>query len=314
MALGLLGVAFGIYTITLEDNAHWLDKMVGGAIPALIGGFLTAGGNMIAHRRGGLYATETQYLLNGDSESDVLAVDFSAAQSLHTWEFQERFGEVIRPTWVIELVLRSGVRILLGESDDERGLKHVAHEISQSGPMSAPIPTEPEVQDTPLDPTLPQSIAGSGPKSIQFRVGVGGSLARTLIVGGPSMALVGVLLMSNVEHNHVFGFLFGPLFLALGCALAAVPLTAAFARCQFTITEDCISIEYQLGTYKYGRRQIPHDGSAYVRIRQRGLLGAGLEVISDGHVLLAMNSVHSTTTVTPSDLLRVATWITAKLR
>ena len=39
MALGLLGVTFGIYTITLEDNTHWLDKMVGGAIPALMADF-----------------------------------------------------------------------------------------------------------------------------------------------------------------------------------------------------------------------------------------------------------------------------------
>ena len=84
MALGLLGIAFGLYSITLEDNAHWLDRIMGGAIPALIGGFLTAGGMMIAHRRGGLYSTGTQYVLNGDSESDALAIDISTSTALHT--------------------------------------------------------------------------------------------------------------------------------------------------------------------------------------------------------------------------------------
>ena len=180
----------------------------------------------------------------------------TSARTIVTRRIQERFGEVIRPTWVIELVLRSGVRILLGESDDEHGLKHVAHEISQSGPCRLRSLPNQRYKIRPWT-LLCRIQSRLWAKIDQFRVGIGGSLARTLIVGGPSMALVGVLLMSNVEHNHVFGFLFGPLFLALGCALAAVPLTAAFARCQFTITGDCISVEYQLGTYKYGRRQIP---------------------------------------------------------
>ena len=119
--------------------------------------------------------------------------------------------------------------------------------------------------------------------------------------------------MSNVEHNHVFGFPFGPLFLALGTALAAVPLAAAFSIAKLTIGDETLSVEHTLGPLTYGHRSIPRHDNAYVRIRQRGLLGASLEIISDGHVLLAINGIHRTTQVNPSDLLQIAGWISDKL-
>ena len=314
MALGILSAGFGLFSVTQDTSVGWWGTALGSAIPILMGGFLTAGGSMIAQRRGGLYADDNQYCLYGDSESDVIRLRFNSAKSIYTWELQERFGEIVRPSWVIELILQSGVRVLLGESDDEHGLKHVAHEISNGGPLGAPVLELEETSVPGSSATLPIHAAVESPGRLRVHVGSGGSLARTLLIGGPSMALIGVLLMSSVEHNHVFGFLFGPLFLALGIALCAVPASAMLSTSWLTITDSLISIEHRIGSWSYGRREIPRSSDNYVRIRQRGLLGAGLEIISDGHVLLALNGVHHTTNVKPDGLLAIGAWIADRLK
>ena len=148
---------------------------------------------------------------------------------------------------------------------------------------------------------------------VHLKIGPGGTLARTLLTGGPSMLVVGTLLMSDVGNNHVFGFLFGPLFFALGFALTAVPLYAALTDTMVDISDTQITAKQQFGSFIVSDRSIPRSAKAYVRIRQRGLLGAGLEVVSDGHVLLVCNGAHESTRITPHDLLNVASWLHSRL-
>ena len=202
----------------------------------------------------------------------------------------------------------------MGESDDEHGLKNAAHTFLAGTTLAPFVEMEPNTADIQPHPSpLPETVHLKSPTQIQLKVGSAGTLARTLLTGGPSMLVVGTLLMSDVGNNHVFGFLFGPLFFALGFALSAVPLYATLVETIVDISETQITAKQQFGSFIISERSIPRSVKAYVRIRQRGLLGAGLEVVSDGHVLLVCNGAHETTRITPHDLLGVASWLHSRL-
>ncbi len=304
MALGILGVCVGAWSLVQAGDAGILARVVGGALPALFGALLIVGGRMIAAQRGGVGVADDAYVLVGDNAADRIQVPLDRVRHIVALQLDERWGDQLHTRWVCEALVADAPRVLLGESDDEHGLKHVAHNIAAAGGLGSPLLELPDssVEQRPSDP--PPPAVNMAEHGLALQVGLAGHLASTLLVGGISMFVVGVILIMDIANNNVFGFLFGPLLGALGILLTAVPITkrSLVEHLRVTPDEHTLHHHYTAFGFSWGHRAFPLTPDAYVRVRQRGLLGANLEVVSDGRILHVAGGVHSGTLLGPPGL------------
>ena len=303
IALGVVSLAVGVYSLFETSDAPIAHRLIGALFPGLLGALFVVGGRMIAARRGGVEATDDAYVLYGDSRKDLFRIPFERIDRLLALPLEERRGELLHTVWVIEALLRDAPRVLLGESDDEHGLKHVAHEMAKAGRVGTPAFELPD-RGPPARPAgHPPAGVSLGTDSMTVRVGLGGSLGPTLLTGGGAMLAVGTLMLWDLANNNVLGFLFGPLMVALGLVLTAL-VVGKFALVEHLRMErGTLHHHYETFGRFWGRREFPITADAYVRVRQRGLQGACLEVVSDGRILHVGGGVHVGTPLGPPGLV-----------
>ncbi len=316
MAMGVLGVAVGGWSLVQAGDAAVLTRVVSSVLPALFGALLFAGGRMIAAQRGGVGVEDEAYVLVGDSAPDRIRVPLDRCRSIMALRLDERWGEQLHTRWVCEALVTDAPRVLLGESDDEHGLKHVAHNIASAGGLGAPL-LEPPADSPPSRPEGPPPPTVTITKDqLDVLVGLGGNLASTLLVGGISMLVVGVILMLDIANNNVFGFLFGPLLAILGVILAAVPVAKRRLTEHLRVKGATLYHNYEAFGFSWGHREFPLVTGCYVRVRQRGLQGANLEVVSDGRILHVAGGVHNRTPLGPAGLFwtgQFLSWLIAEV-
>ena len=116
------------------------------------------------------------------------------------------------------------------------------------------------------------------------------------------MVIIGAILIADIANNNVFGFLFGPLLVALGLVLSGVVVGKQLLWERLELGSGKLTHNYRIGGWVFGRREVPVLDDFYVRVRQRGLLGGSLELICDGHVRYIAGGVHQSSVLTPPDL------------
>ena len=312
IAGGLLAVGVGLYTLFLPGDTSILQRLAQAAIPALVGALLVAGGRMLSQRRGGAVSTAEGFRLHGDSETDFVELPHTEIRRLIVCEQTERFGpDDFTRRWVCEALLGGGIRVLLAESQDEHGLKHMAHRFATAGGHATPTEEAPEGAVEPLAslPSAPAGVARDG-EDLLVLVGGGGALAQTLLTGGLAFAGVGAILWLDIANNNVLGFLFGPLFCALGLALAAIPVVKRVLVERIRVQPGSVAHRYEAWGKGWSEREAPTDEGSYLRIRQRGMHGACLEVVGTKRVIQLAGGVHSSTRLTTTDLL----WLAQRLQ
>lgn len=125
------------------------------------------------------------------------------------------------------------------------------------------------------------------------------------------MVPVGVVLFMDIGNNSVLGFLFGPLLTLLGVALLSVPAVKVGLVETLVRDEGRLRHGYRAFGVRFGESEIALAVGAYVRVRQRGLLGASLEIVSGGRVHHLAGGVHRSTSLGPADLLWLGRRVTA---
>ena len=308
-ALGVVGVGVGVWGLVSGSGPFGMQALAA-LVPATLGLLLALGGRMITQRRGGVAAESDAIVLFGDSATDRVQIPLKRFVAVCTLRLVERWGDNLHERWVIEGIVRDAPRVLLGESDDEHGLKHVAHQLTQAARLRAPVTAVPN-EKTILKPneSTPAGIETT-PTGVRISVGLGGHLAATLGIGGVSMALVGSILLADLVNNNVFGFLFGPFLIALGLVLVAVPVVKSKLSEELVLSAGQLNHVYSAFGRYFSRTEVPLEPDTYVRVRQRGLQGANLEVVTGGRIIHVAGGVHSTTTVDPPALF----WLGQYLR
>jgi len=292
-----------------------IGRLLVGLTPALLGGLLIAGGRMITARRGGVETGAGRFVLFGDSGRDRLDVPHRDVDRIVALPLEERWGDHIHAVWVCYALLKSGARVLLGESTDEQGVKHIAHQIAGAAGLGTPdyeLPT-PLPAEAPAAPS-PPGVLEATDRRLRIRVGAGGNLAVTLLVCGLTMLLIGGFMMVDIANNNVLGFLIGPVLVFLGLILGAIPVIKRGLHETIDLSNLGLTHAYHAYGLTFARRTLKLGADTYVRIRQRGLLGANLELVSDGRIHHLAGGVHSGTLLSPPGLVWLAGRLSVNLR
>lgn len=308
-ALVVAGMGCAAAGLASVDVRQLVSSGVFGALfPLLVGAMLAAGGRMLWSPRGGLWAAPGRVRLGGDGTHDAIEAEVTAIvvhEHVETWDEQEH------ATWVCEAATPGGLRLLLAESEDEHGLKHVAHEIGAATGLGEPLEQAPVSSRVEGGP--PPAAVAVRDRGLSVHVGAGGRLALSLLAGGLAMMPVGVVLFLDIENNSVLGFLFGPLLTLLGLALLLVPAFKAGLVETVVRDGDRLRHGYRACGVGVGHGEVALAPGAYVRVRQRGLPGACLEVVSGGRVHHLAGGVHARTALDPAGLLwlggHVSRWL-----
>jgi hypothetical protein len=297
---GIAAMVGGVFVAFQEG-----EPLILGIILGLIGLLLLFGGLMLWQPRGGIVVAKNTLMLGGQSARDTVQLPLERVHQVLAHKVQYQWGEEVHVGWVVETLSSDAPRFLLGESDDEHGLKHFAHQITASMGVDKPVYEEPD-QNAPAEkpegkPPKPVHVDG---RHINFEVGTGSNFNYTILTGGLCMLIVSGLLIKGIADNNVFGFLFGPLFLFLGLLLVAIAGGKRKLIEELRIEAGPALIHnYLLFGFRFFRKQVPLDRGSYVRVRQRGLRGASLEVVSQGRVLHLAGGVHVGCRLDPQGML-----------
>ncbi|MFT5430588.1 MAG: hypothetical protein ACI9OJ_001263 [Myxococcota bacterium] len=307
IAAGLLSVGAGIWSLMVGSDVGIMERFLGGLFPMILGALFVSGGQMLASRRGGIFVDTEAVALQGDGDHDRLRVPTTDIIGVYVFELVERWGTEVHAKWVCEASLRSGGRLLLGESTDERGLRHYAHRFTDAAGCAGPSDGAPDAARQAAQRrrgavTQPSESISRSSDTITLSVGSRGRLARTLWVSAISMLGVGVLLLVDLANNDVMGFLFGPLLTAIGLSLLILQVSKARLLEHIRFFEGELGHGYEAFGFRWGWQTLALESDAYVRLRQRGLLGASLEVVSGGRIRHMAGGVHTGTRVTHADL------------
>lgn len=265
---------------------------------------------MITARRGGVETGGGRFVLFGDSGRDRLDVPHDQVDQIVALPLDEIWGDHVHSVWVCYALLKSGARVLLGESTDEQGVKHIAHQIAGASGFGTPsyeLPS-PLPAATPSD-ALPPGVLIAADRNFRIRVGLGGNLGITLLACGLTMLLIGGFMMVDIANNNVLGFLIGPVLVALGVILGSIPLIKRRLDETVELSNLGLTHTYHAYGFSFSSRTVELGKDTYIRIRQRGLQGANLELVSDGRIHHLAGGVHSSTLLSPKGLI----WLAGRL-
>lgn len=198
---------------------------------------------------------------------------------------QEMWGKDKEPTVVgtLSVVLKSGVRVVLLEHPFLVDMEERAEWIAKATGMEL-------LKERAY---FPETSRGSSSRAQieQWRSGTRYPLSTTWFVLGTFLMAIGLLLFASVEQTGVVGFLFGPLFGAIGLVFLLIWTVRALGHEQVTLQETQVSQRFVLGPMKWSFKAVelgesPH---AMVRFRMGGARGFWLE-IGTGETTLVMGS------------------------
>jgi len=310
-ALATMGL--GIWSVSTQSTAIFSNRLIEVSFPLMMAWLLWEGGRMLAARRGGMDRVDSDLLLYGESGADAIRVPLAQIDNIAVHCVRELWGDLIHDVWVCEALLKDGLRVILAQSDDEHALKHMANQICEKLEREGPIVYEDEPPPCPAYSgalgTAPKGVAHTADAMI-LSVGASGVLNRTLIAGGLVSVVVGTLLLMDVGNNGALGFMFGPFLGVMGVVLLAIPLTNSVLLEHIKLSPDgTISHHRSALGWHWGLQERTLHPGWYLRIRQRGVHGGCLEILSGGRILEFCGGVHARSRIKPDDLLWVARFV-----
>jgi len=271
--LGVAALTIGLVTEPgLTGLALWVTLIIGLGF----GASLVVVGLRLLANRGGIVVDDT-----------LDAIGLGVTSLRDTWWIPRaevlgvrvladaRTGESIE-RWLALLILRSGAEVVLAESDDRSTLIHVAQRLAEAIGITS-LPEEPRRDPRPID--------GEATVTVHLAVRRGAALQGILFFFGVSLFVVGVAMMGQVEHEPVFGFLFGPLLALLGVALLGVTVVKRLATEEIRADGEHFEHRFRIGRWSFGDRRIQARRPRW-RLRVHGLRGAHMELVGDDGCLV----------------------------
>jgi len=312
---GLGAIGTGIWSIVVNIESLPSIQIVEVSFPFLLGWLLYQGGRMLSSKRGGMVCTPEHLVLFGDSSRDHITVRLNQITDIVAHCVSERWGDEVHALWMCEATVKDGPRIVLAQSDDEHALKHMAYTICEG--LKRPEPTIYEEGAAPDQCSPSSAPLGDAPAGIVatehalvMAVGAAGFLARTLLAGGLVSLIVGVILLLDVKNNGALGFMFGPFLGVMGLVLAAIPICKAllFENLQL-YAKGTLTHHVRALSWRGAEKTLPLKPGWYVRIRQRGMHGGCVEIVSDGRIVTVCSGVHTRSRIQPDSLLWVGRFV-----
>ncbi len=264
---------------------------------------LGAGGFTLGARRGGLWLEPGAFVLGGDSASSRLRVPASPSTRVVRRAVEEHHrastGLLSAPTSVpvvrhsIELERPSGLCVLLAEADDPdalTGLADAAH-----AHIEAAVGAQPGASTATNAPPLPDG-------EHVIRVGSGTRLGVALFASGGALLGTGAALLFGESGAATRSFVGVPL-MALGGLFVIVVAVKALASEVLSLDGPRWTHGWRLGPLRWFEFNGTADANGGVRLRQRGLHGATLELVGGGRVHLLAGGVQGATALGPEALL-----------
>jgi len=199
---------------------------------------------------------------------------------------EARTGETIE-RWLAVLAIRDRADVVLARSDDRGTVILVARRLATLGGF-------PDLEAEPEQPSEdaaavaePSAPVASAPATapLPFAIRRRAALQGILFFFGTSLAVVGLGMFSRVEHDPVFGFLFGPLLGLLGFALLGLTVVKRFAVEELVADGAYLVHSYRLGRLRWGTRRV-HAPSPRWHLYVHGMRGAHLELVGGDGILV----------------------------
>jgi len=293
VAVGALAIAGGLWG-GLTGEEHASDALALVAIAALFGGGLVAAGLLLLAEKGGVRlegasdpdGAPRAVVFRGAGAADALAVPAASVTGVRLVPREEVWGRQPTTSWSCEL-LRAGAAppVVVAESADYEAVWTVARALERR--LCVPLRERGAWSPPAAAPTAGREPAGE--RAVLVRRA--GSLPRTVLFLGMAAAIIGAVLMSQVEREPIFGFLFGPTLLFLGLAFLLTAASGALATDVVSWDGRSVRRATRLGSLSWGAKELPRDEPAYLRLHHRGLVGASLEWVGRERTLVLVGGV-----------------------
>jgi len=294
--LGAAQVIVGVWVFFWSDEQNIVARLILALLLNVSGILFLQVGRLLHEPKGGLVwePGTRRFRLGGARGDDSMDVGVDDIRGVAVAERTERWGREETPVEVVavELVLRSGATILVVEPGDVEYAEEIATGLRELTGLPA--------AEAPCEVTPRQ-------EEVVIRVGAGSPLSRPLTTAGILSLGVGAVMMANVLHAPVFGFLFGPTIAAMGICFLALVGGKAMSRERIRLAPAGWRHEVLLGSRRFFVRELgPEDAPGRIRLATRGGQGFCLHLVRGGSVVVALGGVSSLTRLTPSALLTLA--------
>lgn len=122
--------------------------------------------------------------------------------------------------------------------------------------------------------------------------------------------LSGGLLLVGVEATGVAGFLFGPVFCALGLCLVFLWLVRSFGGDVLILDGKRLEHYTFLGPYSWGRKSVDWTGADFqARVKTRGSQGFALELVCGNRIVVLGAGSTTGSRVGPADLVELGNYL-----
>lgn len=294
------GCAFGAVAlgVAVTQSSDILLLPFSVLLPLLFGLFLLCVGYIVYAPKGGLYLDRVSGVLHWRNPAGAcLAVPLAQVRALKVHIRSEQWGEAAKVLASLEVRLRSGVHVILGESEFREVIGDLETEVR-------------EVLSPLLKQHQEEMVDGGGDtmESVQpanntvVRVGAGGVYCWSLCLFGLACTAGGFLFVQGIDQS-LLAILFGPVLIFLGLAVLGVYLARLVASEVVDCSPERLEHCYQLGPLKWGRSSAPTP--LRLRVRVRGVQGLCLEAVGEKTVVM-LNGVSDSTRIKPGVLLQLA--------
>lgn len=316
VAVGAAAVLGGLWGgVTGEEQATNAAALV--VLSALFGGGLIAAGLLLRAEKGGVRVDRATpdgppaLAFRGTSDADALTLPATAFRAVRLVPRDEVWGRTPTRSWSCELLRGTGCPLVLAESADYEAVWTLGRAVEQR--LGLPLQEQGE-----WGPPAAADGAAAGPAPVPegsrtCRVRRLGALARTLLFVGVAGVAIGAVLMSQVEKEPVFGFLFGPTLLFLGLAFLLAVASGVLATDVISWDAAAVRRGSRLGPLSWGAKELPRAEPAYLRIHHRGLVGASLEWVGRERTLVLVGGVTRASRLGYDGLLALAADLGAAL-
>jgi hypothetical protein len=295
-----LGLALGGLAIVMivTTPGGIFERVAPSVFPTLLGVVFWNGGRLLAERRGGVQLdADALRLFGGDART---AITFPRPSLVGAQLIERAEGDADNPstTACVELITRSGVRIALAEAPFSETLEPLGERIRQAF-------------DFPRERPAPARPSGGGTTTEVIHVGAQGRMPTTLAVTGGAMLVAGGFAMFDSAHAATGTFVGTPL-LVCGLLLLLVPGAKAALNEHIELRDDgTYTHDYRAFGLSWGARTGRADAAGAVRLRQRGVTGATIELVGHRRVQLIAGGVQGGPVFGPDALVALAERIEA---
>ncbi|PKN55793.1 MAG: hypothetical protein CVU56_19470 [Deltaproteobacteria bacterium HGW-Deltaproteobacteria-14] len=288
---GVVALATGI---VFDAGLPWLGQVATFGVGALFAvAMLTIALRLLAARGGLVVDTEGARVGIGvTSERDTWWVPVNEIIGIRVVA-EATTGETIE-RWLAVMELAGRSSVVLARTEDRGVATLVARRLADGvgiEDLDGERAAGPEADQRGLvaaDAASAGQAVPAAAASVRLAFGVHrrGALQGMLFFFGVSLTIVGAGMFARVEHDPVFGFLFGPLLGLLGLALLGVTVVKRFGFEELRRDGDRFVHGYRLGRFTWGHRQIQARAPRW-HLYVHGLRGAHLELVgSDGTLVI----------------------------